>query len=48
MAIDKMVELAIFTALAVIASAAAAKLYEWRQDVLHGRYIRPDDPYEVH
>jgi hypothetical protein len=42
-----MVELAVLLSLTVIAGAAATKLYEWRQDVLYGPYIRRDDRYEA-
>jgi hypothetical protein len=42
-----MVEMAVLVALTVIAGAATAKLYEWRQDVLYGPYIRRDDHYRV-
>lgn len=47
-----MVEVAVFLAvifLSVFAlGAVVVKLYEWRQDVLYGPYLRPDDPSELH
>jgi hypothetical protein len=48
-----MIELVIFFAIVFAVAAAAVKLYEWRQDVLYGRYIvpertRPKRPLKLH
>jgi hypothetical protein len=37
------VELALFIAVVVVVGAAVVRVYEWRQDVLYGRYIRRRD-----
>jgi hypothetical protein len=37
------VELALFIAVVVVVGAAVVRVYEWRQDVLYGRYIRQRD-----
>jgi hypothetical protein len=37
------VELALFLAVVVVVGAAVVRVYEWRQDVLYGRYIRRRD-----
>jgi hypothetical protein len=36
-----MIEIVIFFAMVFAVAAAAVKLYEWRQDVLYGRYVAP-------
>jgi hypothetical protein len=42
-----MFEAAVF--LVVIAlGAVVVKLFEWRQDVLYGSYLKPDDHSELH
>ena len=40
-----MFEVALFFVV-VAMGAVVVKLYEWRQDVLYGPYLRPDDPSE--
>ena len=37
------VELALFIAVVVVVGAAVVRVYEWRQDVIYGRYIRRRD-----
>jgi hypothetical protein len=37
-----MIEVVIFFAIVFGVAAAAVKLYEWRHDVLYGRYIAPE------
>jgi hypothetical protein len=37
------IEAILFLVLITASGAAAVKLYEWRQDVLYGPYIRPTD-----
>jgi hypothetical protein len=37
------IETVLFLAFVVVAGAAIVKVYEWRQDVLHGQYIRRRD-----
>ena len=41
-----MIDLVVFVALGIVAGAAVVKLYEWRQDVLYGPYLKRDDPSE--
>jgi hypothetical protein len=36
-----MIELAVFFAIVLVMGCAVVKLYEWRQDVLYGRYMAP-------
>jgi hypothetical protein len=36
-----MTELAVFFAIVLATGGVVVKLYEWRQDVLYGRYIAP-------
>ena len=43
-----MIDLAVFLTLGIVLGAAVVKLYEWRQDVLYGRYLKRDDPSEFH
>jgi hypothetical protein len=43
--IEKMIiETILFLAFVTAVGAAIVKVYEWRQDVLYGPYIRPTDP----
>jgi hypothetical protein len=42
-----MIEIAVLVALFIFGAGAAAKLYEWRQDVLYGPYLERDDRYEL-
>jgi len=37
------VELAVLFAVVAVMGAAVVKIFEWRQDVLHGPYPRRDD-----
>jgi hypothetical protein len=37
------VELAVLFAVVAAMGAAVVKIYEWRQDVLHGPYLMRDD-----
>jgi hypothetical protein len=37
------IELAVFFAVVAALGATIVKLYEWRQDVLHGPYLTRDD-----
>ena len=41
-----MFEVALFFVV-VAMGAVIVKLYKWRQDVLYGPYLRPDDPSEL-
>ena len=38
-----MIEWALFVAVVALIGGAIVKVYEWRQDVLNGPYIRPAD-----
>jgi hypothetical protein len=42
------VELAVLCAVVTLMGATIVKVYEWRQDVLHGPYLRRDDRFEIH
>lgn len=42
-----MVELIILVMLSFLAAGTAVKVYDWRQDVLYGPYLKRDDHYEV-
>jgi hypothetical protein len=37
------IELALFAAVAAVLGGAIVKVYEWRQEVLYGPYVRPAD-----
>jgi hypothetical protein len=37
-----MIELVVFFVIVLALAAPAVKLYEWRQDVLYGRYMAPE------
>jgi hypothetical protein len=41
------IELAVLFAVVAVLGAAIVKLYEWRQDVLHGPYVRRDEPLDI-
>lgn len=41
------IEIAVFISLVIVMGAGVAKLYEWRRDVLHGPYLKRDDPVEL-
>ncbi len=41
-------EMVLFLVVVVAIGAVIAKVYEWRQDVLYGRYIRRDDQFGSH
>ena len=41
------VELAVFLAIVAVMGGAIVKLYEWRQDVLYGPYLRRDDRLDI-
>jgi hypothetical protein len=38
-----LIEAIVFLALVVVAGAIIVRVYEWRQDVLYGPYIRPPE-----
>lgn len=42
-----MVELVVLVMLSCLSAVTAVKVYEWRQDVLYGPYLKRDDRYEV-
>lgn len=42
------IETIVFLVFVSTAGVAIVKLYEWRQDVLYGPYIRPTDRRETH
>jgi hypothetical protein len=37
------IETILFLTFVTVLGAGIVKVYEWRQDVLYGRYIRPTD-----
>lgn len=41
-----MIDIAVLLMLVIVLGAAVVRLYEWRQDVLHGPYLKRDDPSE--
>jgi hypothetical protein len=41
------IETLLFLVFVVAVGSAIVKLYEWRQDVLYGPYIRPTDRHET-
>ena len=41
-----MIEAALFLAFGIGLGVAVVRLYEWRQDVLYGPYLRPDNRSE--
>jgi hypothetical protein len=43
-----LIELAVLSAIVAVLGATVVKLYQWRQDVLHGPYLRRDDRFEMH
>jgi hypothetical protein len=43
-----LIELAVLFAVVAVMGAAFVKVYEWRQDVLHGPYLKRDDRFEIH
>jgi hypothetical protein len=38
-----LIEAALFLSFVIVAGAIIVKAYEWRQDVLHGPYIKQND-----
>jgi hypothetical protein len=42
-----MVELAVLFAIVAVIGLITVKIYEWRQDVLHGPYLRRDDRIDI-
>ena len=38
-----LIEIAVFSGLAICVSAILVKIYEWRQDVRYGPYVHRDD-----
>jgi hypothetical protein len=42
------IELAVLFAVVAVLGVTVVKLYEWRQDVLHGPYLGRDDRFEIH
>ena len=38
----------VFLAIVAVMGGAVVKLYEWRQDVLYGPYLRRDDRLDIH
>jgi hypothetical protein len=38
-----LIEAAFFLSFVIVAGAIIVKAYEWRQDVLHGPYIKQND-----
>ena len=42
------IELAVFLAIAAAMGGAIVRVYEWRQDVLYGPYLRRDDRFDIH
>jgi hypothetical protein len=42
------IELAVLFAVVAATGAAVVKVYEWRQDVLYGPYLRHDDRFDIH
>jgi hypothetical protein len=42
-----MIELAVLFAIVAVIGLTIVKVYEWRQDVLHGPYLRRDDRINI-
>ncbi len=42
------IELAVLLALVAAMGGLIVKVYEWRQDVLYGPYLRHDDRFDGH
>jgi hypothetical protein len=40
------IELAVLSVVVAVMGAAIVKIYEWRQDVLYGPYLKRDDRFE--
>jgi hypothetical protein len=41
--VEMLIEIAVFSGLAICVSAILVKIYEWRQDVRYGPYVHRDD-----
>jgi hypothetical protein len=42
-----MIELAVLFAIVAVIGVTFVKVYEWRQDALHGPYLRRDDRINI-